>query len=612
MECGVPFCHHGCPLGNLIPDWNDLVYRDRFRRGDRAAAPHEQLPGVHRPPLPRSVRGGVRARDRRGQRGDDQADRARDRRPRVGGGLDRRASRRATRSGRSVAVVGSGPSGLAGAQQLNRAGHAVTRVRARRGGRRPAPLRRARLQDREARRRAAARSSSPTRASSSASASTSASTSTPTSCARASTRSCSRRARACRATCPCPAASSTACTSRWSTSTGGTATSPARPSPRSAPAGKHVIVIGGGDTGADCVASAHREGAASVTQIELLGEPPLHRSDDTDAVAALADEAADVVRAEGGRRAQLRDLDHRPLRRRARRADPLAAEQRHAAVRRRCPAPRSRGRPSSCCSRWASSARRQQLLDALGVERDARGNIAAPAFATTVPGVFAAGDARRGQSLDRVGDRRGPPLRGSGRRVACARTAAVEPVARGARPMKPGPREGFRWTRETIIYAFELWHRRYLCSPTVAEWRRAGRDNPSATTVRSAFGSWNSAVEGGRPASAAAGRGPRRPARRSSRARAPEDGHALAAAARRRARCRRWAHEHGRPPTLEEWRRAGTRHPSAATVRRLFGSWNAALVAAGFEMRPPGVPVEPRSSTHARCEKTGRWTARPA
>ena len=77
-------------------------------------------------------------------------------------------------------------------------------------------------------------------------------------------------------------------------------------------------------------------------------------------------------------------------------------------------------------------------------------------------------------------------------------------------------------------------------------------------------------------------------------------------------RLQSWAHEHGRPPTLEEWRRAGTRHPSAATVRRLFGSWNAALVAAGFEMRPPGVPVEPRSVTHARCEKTGRWTARPA
>jgi glutamate synthase (NADPH/NADH) small chain len=45
-------------------------------------------------------------------------------------------------------------------------------------------------------------------------------------------------------------------------------------------AGKHVIVIGGGDTGADCVANAHREGAASVTQIELIGEPPLSRPDD--------------------------------------------------------------------------------------------------------------------------------------------------------------------------------------------------------------------------------------------------------------------------------------------------------------------------------------------
>src|SRR5207244_12869077 len=45
-------------------------------------------------------------------------------------------------------------------------------------------------------------------------------------------------------------------------------------------AGKHVIVIGGGDTGADCVANAHREGAASVTQIELVGEPPPHRPDE--------------------------------------------------------------------------------------------------------------------------------------------------------------------------------------------------------------------------------------------------------------------------------------------------------------------------------------------
>ena len=160
MECGVPFCHHGCPLGNLIPDWNDLVYRDRLARGDRAAAPHEQLPRVHRPPLPRAVRGGVRARDRRGRRRHDQADRARDRRPRVGRGLDRRRSRRARAPGRTVAVVGSGPAGLACAQQLEPRRPHGDRARARRGGGRARPLRRARLQDREVARRAARASSS--------------------------------------------------------------------------------------------------------------------------------------------------------------------------------------------------------------------------------------------------------------------------------------------------------------------------------------------------------------------------------------------------------------------------------------------------------------------
>ena len=175
--------------------------------------------------------------------------------------------------------------------------------------------------------------------------------------------------------------------------------------------------------------------------------------------------------------------------------------------------------------------------------------------------------------------------------------------------MKPGPREGFRWTRETIIYAFELWHRRHLCSPTVAEWRRAGESHPSVTTVRTVFGSWNSAV-------AAAGLRPRRPgeARKGSSRRAqrkPGVGGALAQRQSLRA-CTRWAQEHGRPPTLEEWRRAGESHPSAATVRRLFGTWNAALVAAGFEPRRPGVPLLPRNLTHKRCESSGRWVSRAA
>ena len=87
---------------------------------------------------------------------------------------------------------------------------------------------------------------------------------------------------------PVTGASCTACTSRWSTCTSAIAISPAPLRRELTAAGKHVIVIGGGDTGADCVASAHREGAASVTQIELLGEPPAKSPGRADAVAALA------------------------------------------------------------------------------------------------------------------------------------------------------------------------------------------------------------------------------------------------------------------------------------------------------------------------------------
>ena len=82
MDCGIPFCHEGCPLGNLIPEWNDLVYRGDWPR-HRAAARHEQLPRVHRAAVPGAVRGRVRPRHQRGS-GHDRADRVRDRRAGAG------------------------------------------------------------------------------------------------------------------------------------------------------------------------------------------------------------------------------------------------------------------------------------------------------------------------------------------------------------------------------------------------------------------------------------------------------------------------------------------------------------------------------------------------
>ena len=60
MDCGIPFCHEGCPLGNLIPEWNDLVWRGRLgEAGDRLHATNN-FPGVHRAALSRAVRGRVR------------------------------------------------------------------------------------------------------------------------------------------------------------------------------------------------------------------------------------------------------------------------------------------------------------------------------------------------------------------------------------------------------------------------------------------------------------------------------------------------------------------------------------------------------------------------
>jgi glutamate synthase (NADPH/NADH) small chain len=124
MDCGVPFCHQGCPLGNLIPDWNDLVYRDRWQAaidrlhatnnfpeftGRLCPAPCEGscVLGINNDPVTiKAVEVSI-------------IDRAFDE-----GWVS--AVEPEMRTGKRVAVIGSGPAGLAAAAQLNRAGHWVT------------------------------------------------------------------------------------------------------------------------------------------------------------------------------------------------------------------------------------------------------------------------------------------------------------------------------------------------------------------------------------------------------------------------------------------------------------------------------------------------------
>jgi glutamate synthase (NADPH/NADH) small chain len=123
MDCGVPFCHQGCPLGNLIPDWNDLVYRDRWRAAIERLHATNNFPEFTGRLCPAPCEGScvlginddavtikaieVSIIDHAFERGWVQPEPP------------------AVRTGKKVAVVGSGPAGLAVAQQLNRAGHSV-------------------------------------------------------------------------------------------------------------------------------------------------------------------------------------------------------------------------------------------------------------------------------------------------------------------------------------------------------------------------------------------------------------------------------------------------------------------------------------------------------
>jgi glutamate synthase (NADPH) small chain len=124
MDCGVPFCHTGCPVNNLIPDWNDLVYRGRLKEAIRQLHSTNNFPeftgricpapceaacvlGINQPPvLIKQIEKNI-------------VERAFEE-----GWIHPEPPK--SRSGKKVAVVGSGPAGLAAAQQLNRGGHWVT------------------------------------------------------------------------------------------------------------------------------------------------------------------------------------------------------------------------------------------------------------------------------------------------------------------------------------------------------------------------------------------------------------------------------------------------------------------------------------------------------
>ena len=221
MDCGIPFCHVGLPAREPHPRVERPRVPRRLVRRARPAPRHQQLPRVHGAAVPGAVRGVVCPRHQRGP-GHDQAGRGEHRRARLRGLADDGETiapvMPSAETGQKVAVVGSGPAGLAAAQQLTRAGHAVTVFeRADRIGgllrygipefkmekRDPRPSPRAdggrghAVPGERERRRERRRSRT---------------------CSATSTPSCSPAARPRRATCRSPVASSPASTRRWSSS----------------------------------------------------------------------------------------------------------------------------------------------------------------------------------------------------------------------------------------------------------------------------------------------------------------------------------------------------------------------------------------------------------
>jgi glutamate synthase (NADPH/NADH) small chain len=396
MECGVPFCHHGCPLGNLIPDWNDLVYRDRWREAIEQLHRTNNFPEFTGRLCPAPCEAACVLEIEEGNAVTiKQIELAIVSRAWDEGWIVAEPSEQRTE--KSVAVVGSGPSGLACAQQLARAGHAVTVYeRDEAGGgllrfgvpdfkiekhvveRRLAQLAEEGVEFRFGADVGAGLDVSELRESHDA----------------VVLAIGSRVPR----DLPVEGRDLGGVHFAMEYLYGRNRDVAGSASPRITAAGKHVIVVGGGDTGADCVASAHREGAASVTQIELLGEPPARRPDDlTPWPLWPAKLRTSYALREGGERqfsistARLSGRDrveqiHWLHNTGAPPFDPVPGTE--------------ESRPAELVLlAMGFVGPEPAILEALGVARDARGNVETTGYASSVPGVFAAGDARRGQSL---------------------------------------------------------------------------------------------------------------------------------------------------------------------------------------------------------------------
>lgn len=404
MDCGIPFCHNGCPLGNLIPEWNDLVFTGRWRDAiDRLHATNNfpEFTGRLCPaPCESSCVLGINQEPVTIKQVEVEI---------IENAFDEGwvAPVYPTRlTGRKVAVVGSGPAGLAAAQQLTRAGHTVTVFeRADRiGGLMRYGIPEFKMEKRFIDRRLAQMEAEGTVLE------TGVDVGVDISAARLREQFdaivlCGGATQA--RDLPVPGRELEGIHQAmeflpWSNRVQhGDAVTDDDGLPPIHARGKNVVIIGGGDTGADCLGTAHRQGAATVHQFEIMPRPPEERADSTPwptyplmyRVSSAHEEGGERIFSvnterfvgSDGRVTGLRAHEVTMVNGRFEKVDGTEFTVTAELV---------------LLAMGFVGPEKPGLLTDLGVGYDQRGNVQRDkGWATNIPGVFTAGDMGRGQSL---------------------------------------------------------------------------------------------------------------------------------------------------------------------------------------------------------------------
>jgi glutamate synthase (NADPH/NADH) small chain len=407
MDCGVPFCHTGCPVNNIIPDWNDLVYNSRWEAAIRRLHSTNNFPeftgricpapceaacvlGINQPPvsiklIERSI-----------------VERAWDE-----GWIHPEPPEQAT--GKLVAVVGSGPAGLAAAQQLRRAGHSVTvfEKNDRIGGLLRYGIPNFKLEKHVLDRRIAQLEAEGVNFQTNAHVGGNVSVE--------SLRENYDAILLCGGSeqprdLPIPGRELNGIhfameflPQQNRRNEGDTEEALLANMQAAAPilaTGKHVIIIGGGDTGADCLGTSHRQGAKSVHQFEIMPKPPAERSPNTPWPLWPLQLRTESAHEEGG----IRDWSINSVK--------FTGDENGNVKQLHCvrvsPPPKFEAIAETEFTLDADLVLlamgflgpvRKGMIEQFGLELDTRGNVATSDYMSSVEGVFAAGDMRRGQSL---------------------------------------------------------------------------------------------------------------------------------------------------------------------------------------------------------------------